>query len=79
MNLEKLKSVLYTLDRISVCGINNVNMMSGCMQVIQEMIEENHKKDAEKSASRKYKFTGKLFCCDCGWRFKKRVQNGISY
>lgn len=40
MNLEKLKSVLYTLDRISISGINNINMMSGCMQVLQEVIED---------------------------------------
>lgn len=40
MNLEKLKGVLYTLDKISISGINNVNMMSGCMQVLQDVIND---------------------------------------
>ena len=40
MNLEKLKGVLYTLDKISINGINNVNMMSGCMQVLQDVIND---------------------------------------
>lgn len=52
MNLEKLKSVLYTLDRISVCGITNVNMMSGCMQVLQEMIEEMMAQPSEPAKSK---------------------------
>lgn len=40
MNLEKLKSVLYTLDKINISGINNINMMSGCMQVLQDVIAD---------------------------------------
>lgn len=66
-------------DRYYISNSHEAVLDKDTFYAVQEMIEENHKKDAEKSATRKYKFTGKLFCCDCGWRFKKRVQNGISY
>lgn len=46
---------------------------------VQEMIRRNHKRDSLKKQPQNYTFTKKLFCGDCNWAFKKRVQNGIVY
>lgn len=46
---------------------------------VQEMIRRNHQKDSLKNKPQNYTFTQKLFCGDCNWAFKKRVQNGIVY
>lgn len=46
---------------------------------VQEMIRRNHQRDSLKKKPQSYTFTKKLFCGDCNWAFKKRVQNGIVY
>ena len=46
---------------------------------VQEMVRRNHQKESLKNKPQKYTFTQKLFCGDCNWAYKKRVQNGIVY
>lgn len=37
---EKLDLVLRTLDKISVTGRNNIDMMLGCMMILEQIIKE---------------------------------------
>ena len=51
MNIEKflgqLSSLRLTLDKIAVSGEQNLNRMLGCIQLIDQMIEENKPKETE--------------------------------
>lgn len=42
---EKLELVLRTLDRISVTGRDNLDMMLGCMMTIEQIIKGEEEKD----------------------------------
>lgn len=46
---------------------------------VQEMLKRNMQKKAKCAKSGKYSLSGKLYCGDCGWRYKRKVQNGTAY
>ena len=45
---------------------------------VQEMLKRNMQKKAKCAKSGKYSLSGKLYCGDCGWRYKRKVQNGTA-
>lgn len=67
------------MDQYYVCNSHEAVLDKDIFYAVQEMIELNQKKNAEKAAVKKHKFTGKLFCCDCGWAYKMHIQNGVVY
>lgn len=46
---------------------------------VQEMLKRNKENDRKKAKPKKYDFTGKIYCGDCGWAYKRRIQHGIVY
>ncbi len=46
---------------------------------VQEMLKRNKELDRKKAKPKKYDFTGKIYCGDCGWAYKRRIQNGTVY
>lgn len=46
---------------------------------VQEMMKQNAERNAAKAKPRKYQFSGKIYCSDCSWAYKRRIQNGIYY
>lgn len=46
---------------------------------VQEMAKRNIEKHMKKASPQKYSFSEKIYCGECGWAFKRRIQNGIHY
>lgn len=46
---------------------------------VQEMLKRNITRKGNCSPGKKHNFNGKIFCGDCGWKCKRRLQNGIYY
>ncbi len=46
---------------------------------VQEMLKQNSKKHAKKAKPHKHRFSSKIYCGSCGWLYKQRIQNGITY
>ena len=46
---------------------------------VQEMLKRNMQKKAKCAKSGKYSLSGKLYCGDCGWRYKRKVQYGTAF
>lgn len=46
---------------------------------VQEMLKRNQAQKAKSSKRKKHDLSGKIYCASCGWRYKRRVQNGIVY
>lgn len=49
MDVELLERVLYTLNNISVKGKDNLDMLLGCINTINSIIQVAKIKDAEKT------------------------------
>ena len=45
--LGQLSSIRLTLDKIAVSGEQNMNRLLGCIQLIDQMIEDNKPKENE--------------------------------
>lgn len=46
---------------------------------VQEMLRRNKAQKASTSEDQKFNFSGRMYCGSCGWKYKRRVQNGIVY
>lgn len=46
---------------------------------VQEMLKRNKEQNDKKSKPQKSNFSGKIYCGDCSWVYKRRVQNEIVY
>lgn len=67
------------VDKYYVTNTHEAIVDKKTFYAVQEMIRRNYQLNALKKKPQSYTFTKKLFCGDCNWTFKKRVQNGIVY
>lgn len=67
------------VDRFYVIDSHEAVIDKETFNRVQEMIKRNHEENKLKAKPQKYNFTKKLYCVDCNWAYKKRVQNGITY
>ena len=44
---------------------------------VKEMIDRNLELDAQKAKPKEHKYTGKIFCGDCSWTYKRSIQNEV--
>lgn len=67
------------VDQYYVSNSHEAVLDKDTFAAVQEMLKKNLEKEALKAAPKKYFFSGKIFCVDCGWAYKRRVQNDIVY
>ena len=67
------------VDQYYVSNSHEAVLDKDTFAAVQEMLKKNLEKEALKAAPQKYFFSGKIFCMDCGWAYKRRVQNDIVY
>ena len=67
------------MDKYYVSNSHDAVLDKDTFYAVQAMIERNLRNEAKKAAPKKHKYTGIFYCKDCGWAFKRRVQNGITY
>lgn len=63
-------------DMYYVEGTHEAIIDKETFATVKAMIEQNKLNDSKKEKGHKHSFTGKIFCGDCGWAYKKRVSNG---
>ncbi len=66
-------------DKYYVSNTHEAILDKDTFNKVQAMIRRNLEKEAEKSKPKKHNFSGKIYCFDCGWCYKRRVQNGKVY